>query len=251
MTNLHRPLFILLAFLTVSGLFGQPPASTLQNSSLADNPDQTGSPAIPLKLGLKISPNLGWMNANTQGYSSDGIRFGGTIGFVSEIYFAEQYAVSTGFNFLFLNGKMHYQDNRLMGDTVEAGQVNRKYNIIYIEIPLMIKMCTRKFDKISYFGQIGLGTAFRIRARADEHFESASGQTLDQKYQFDSGTTLMRESILIGLGLQYHLDRSSRIVVGINYSNGLNNILKGVNNLTGESEKSNMNFVELNLGFLF
>jgi len=50
----------------------------------------------PLKLGLKIAPNIGWMNPSTKGYSSDGARFGGTIGFISDIYFAENYAFFNG-----------------------------------------------------------------------------------------------------------------------------------------------------------
>ena len=65
---------------------------------------------LPIKLGLQVAPNIGWMNPSTKGYSSDGARFGGTIGFVGDFYFAENYAVSTGMNFQFMNGKLTYAD---------------------------------------------------------------------------------------------------------------------------------------------
>ncbi len=207
---------------------------------------------VPLKLGLKIAPNLAWMNPGTKDYTNDGVRLGTTIGFVGDIYFADQYAISTGFNFMFLNGALSYRDSRLINDdTVVNGQISRKYNFLYLEIPIMIKMSTRKFGRFSFYGQVGLGTGFRVKATVKEHFEPDSGSPIDQKYDYDSGTTLIRESILVGIGSQFHLDRSTTVFFGLNYSNSLNNVLTGVNSLSKNNEKSMLNYVELNLGVLF
>lgn len=208
---------------------------------------------LPLKLGLKIAPNIGWMSPGTKGYSSDGARLGGTIGFISEFYFAENYALSTGFNFQFLNGALSYSDSLLVEsvNAVQDGKVSRKYNFLYLEIPLMIKMKTKSFGKISYFGQIGLGTGFRIKSTVKEHFEPTTGNPVDQQYDFNNGTTLIRESILVGIGCEYSIDESSRILIGLSYSNSLNNILTGVNYKTNLIEKTQLNYAELNIGFLF
>ncbi len=207
---------------------------------------------VPLKLGLKIAPNLAWMNPGTKDYTNDGVRLGATIGFVGDIYFADQYAISTGFNFMFLNGALNYRDSRLINDdTVVNGQISRKYNFLYLEIPVMIKMSTRKFGRFSFYGQVGLGTGFRVKATVKEHFEPDSGSPIDQKYDYDSGTTLIRESILVGIGSQFHIDRSTTVFFGLNYSNSLNNVLTGVNSLSKNNEKSMLNYVELNLGVLF
>jgi hypothetical protein len=208
---------------------------------------------MPIRLGLKVAPNLGWMAPKTEGYNREGARLGGTLGFVSDFFFAERYAISTGFNFLYANGHLSYRDNRLMtGDTVvEPGLVDRKYSNLYFEIPLMIKMSTKRFNKISFFGQVGLGTGFRIKSTANEHFTADDGGEMDQQYSFDGGTTLIRESILVGLGGEYHLDSSSGIFFGFSYSNSLNNIFTGTNNLSKEGEKSMLNYLELNLGIMF
>ncbi|MEI7499806.1 MAG: porin family protein [Bacteroidota bacterium] len=208
---------------------------------------------IPMKLGLKISPNLGWMSPGTKGYSSDGARLGMTVGFVSDIYFAENYALSTGFNFQFLNGKLNYSDSVAIDGNHKPvdGQVFRKYNFIYLEIPIMIKMQTKKFGKISYFGQIGLGTGFRVKTTVKEHFEPATGNAVDQQYDFNGGTTLIRESILVGIGCEYHIDESTCVFIGFNYSNSLNNVLTGVNYKSKFNEKSMLNYAELNIGILF
>ena len=206
---------------------------------------------LPVKLGLKVSPNIGWMNPGTKGYSNDGTCIGATIGFVSDFYFAENYAFSTGFNFQFLNGKLKYPDERLIDTLTLGGQVNRKYNFLYLEIPIMIKMQTKAFGKTSFFGQIGFGTAFRLKTTVKEHFVPETGNPVDQQYDFNSGTTLIRESIIFGIGCEYHLDESSRIIIGLAYSNALNNVLTGVNDISNLNEKSMLNFAELTVGILF
>ncbi|MEI7896572.1 MAG: porin family protein [bacterium] len=209
---------------------------------------------FPMKLGLTVAPNIGWMVPSTKGYTGGAARLGATVGFISDFYFAENYAFSTGLNFQFLYGALNYSDSLLIPGHKSPvnGDVARKYNFLYLEIPLMIKMKTKNFGKISYYGQIGFGTGFRLRASVNENFQpSSGGDPVKQDYEFNNGTTLIRESLLIGMGCEYHLDESSRIVVGISYSNSLNNILTGKNYKSGESEKSQLNFAELNIGFLF
>jgi hypothetical protein len=208
---------------------------------------------LPLKLGLRIAPNIGWMSPRTKGYSNDGARFGGTVGFISDIYFAQNYAFSTGVNFLFINGKLNYRDSMLVegSNKMQYGEIFRTYHFLYLEIPMMIKMKTKTFGKVSYFGQIGFGTGFRISATVKEHFVPDQGEPVDQQYEFKNGTTLIRESILFGIGCEFHVDESSRVILGLNYSNALNNILTGDNYSSGEIEKSQLNFAELNIGFLF
>ena len=208
---------------------------------------------FPMKLGLKVAPNICWMSPGTKGYSSDGIRFGATVGFMGDFYFAENYAFSTGLNFQFINGKLSYTDSLAMegSNKLVYGEVSRKYNLLYLEIPLMIKMTTKVFGQVSYFGQIGFGTGFRMKATVKEHFVPSTGIPVDQQYDFNYGTTIIRESILIGIGMEYHIDESSRLLIGVSYSNSLNNIFTGVNAKTNLDEKSQLNFAELNIGFLF
>ena len=207
----------------------------------------------PMKLGLKIAPNIGWMSPGTKGYSSDGVRMGGTIGFVSDFYFSENYAFSTGLNFQYINGKLNYNDSSSIDNNPKMayGEIFRKYSLLYLEIPIMIKMKTKTFGKMSYFGQMGFGTGFCLKSTVKDHFEPVSGNSVDQQYDFNDGTALIRESILIGIGCEYHVDESSRILLGISYSNSLNNIFTGANHSTLLPEKTQLNFAELNIGFLF
>ncbi len=208
---------------------------------------------LPVKLGLRVAPALSWMNPGTKGYTYDGIKPGITIGFLTDIYFAERYAFSTGFDFAFLNGKLAYSDSVYIPSNgkVENGQVQRSYNIIYLQIPIMVKMKTRDFGKFSFFGQVGFGTGFRLKASATEIFTSDKGIVSEQDYSLDKGTTLIRESIIVGVGTEFQVDKSSRIIFGLTYSNSLNNIFTGYNAKSLEYIHSSLNYLELNLGFLF
>ena len=203
---------------------------------------------LPVKLGLQVSPNLAWLSPKATDYNSDGAVLGVTIGLISDFYFAERYAFSTGLNFSFINGKMNFPDSI----PAASGKTSLKYNFIYLEIPMMIKMSTRDFGKYSFYGQIGFGTGFRLTASTKGTFiDDATNKETDVKNDVAGNTSLIRESVIIGFGTEYHLDESSRILVGLSYSNALNNVLTGSNKKTFIEEKALLNLAELKIGFIF
>ncbi len=211
---------------------------------------------LPVKLGLQVSPNIAWMGPKTSGYKSDGATGGVTIGLLSDFYFTERYAFSTGLNFAFMNGKLTYPDYiNVKHDSVtvkDTGQTSRKYNSIYLEIPTMIKMQTKRFGNFSLYGQIGFSTGFRLSSTVKDNFVSdKSNTTASDKSDGKEKTSLIREAVVIGFGTEYHLDESSAILVGLTYSNALNNVLDGFNKLSGDNEKALLNLVELKIGFIF
>jgi hypothetical protein len=203
-----------------------------------------------IKLGLKIAPDISFMIPDTRDYAYNGVKMGGVIGLVSDFYFAEHYAFSTGFNFSLLGGKLRYPDKMEGKDTVN-GMVNSNLSFIYLEIPVMIKMFTKKFGPCTIFGQIGFGTGFRLTAHAKTDFTGDDGSVVSQKTDITSETSTIRESVIIGLGTEIHLDESTRLFVGFGYSNSLNNVLKGYNSKSGLNQKAFLNYAELNLGILF
>jgi len=218
----------------------------LSNTDFAQN--------LPVKLGLRVAPNIGWMTTDAKHYTSNGTSGGVTVGFVSEFYFQEHYAFSTGFNFLFLNGKLQYPDVQLLEGKIvkDTGTLSRKYNFIYLEIPLMFKMKTKDFGKFDFYGQIGFGTGFRLKAKSKDSFQPTTQDAVTDKNDITTKTTMIRESVLIGIGTEFHIDESTMIVLGFSYSNSLNNLLLG-NNLkySDVSAQGLLNYAELNIGVLF
>lgn len=209
-----------------------------------------------VKLGLRVAPALSWINPSTDGYESEGMRFGISAGLITDFYFAKNYAISTGFSFLFPSGKMTYRDRLLRNNDTVEGVFHNKYKFSYFEIPLMIKMRTNQFGNFSFFGQVGFGTGFRMKASADVEFTPDGGTAQTSDPEINNKTTLMRESVIAGIGLEFHVDKSTCLFAGINYSGALNSVLKGKNGIPNEDGTLNdvkglSNFLELSIGVLF
>lgn len=205
----------------------------------------------PIRLGMKIAPNISWMNPSTKQYHYDGITGGLTVGLMSDFYFAEYYAFSTGVDFAFLNGKLSYTDSLVIDGTGQVGEMNRKYKFIYLDVPLMIKMQTREFGRFSFFGQLGFGIGFRLQAKTRDTFHPKVTDEYEETSEITAETSLIKGDVRIGGGASFHLDDRSAIQVGVNYSNSLNNILNGTNNYTKVNEKALLNYVELMVAVIF
>ncbi|MCX6247711.1 MAG: porin family protein [Bacteroidetes bacterium] len=211
--------------------------------------NQAVSQQSPIRLGLKIAPSLGWMNPNETGYNYNGPKAGVSFGFICDFGFAEHYAFSTGFNFSFLGGNLSYPN----AEAPDTGILDRNYSFRYLEIPLMIKMKTREYGNFSFYGQIGFGTGFNLRTKVKDDFRTSTQETItDKKNLSASEVSFIREAILAGLGAEYKIDESVSLLLGISYSNSLNNVLQGKNTKDPTlTNRSSLNYVELNIGVLF
>lgn len=203
----------------------------------------------PVRLGLKIAPCISWMNPNEKNYIYNGAAAGISFGFISEFHFTVHYAITTGFNFSFLSGNLQFP----YAQSPDTGILDRKYSFRYLEVPLMVKMKTKEYGKFSFFGQIGFGTGFNLRTKVTDNFKTKNNGTItDKKNLTTSEVCFIREAILVGLGTEYKIDESVSLILGLSFSNSLNNVLLGKNTKdNGLTNRSSLNYVELNIGVLF
>ncbi len=202
-------------------------------------------------MGVKVAPNLGWLKTDQEGYNSEGVVPGVNWGLIADFYFAENYALSSGFEVSFHNGKISYPD---INNNVE-GRLERKYRLKYIDIPLLVKMKTNDIGDFRFFGNIGVRPGVRIGAKAKDSFGSINTPTETYSkdwHNIDSQTRLFRMSLVIGAGVEFPIDNSTSIVAGLNFINGFSNVLKG-KNAVNESirNKAIPNAIELMLGVTF
>jgi len=206
----------------------------------------------PFRFGLKVAPTVDWYSPSTEGYENDGAVFGFNWGFMSDIALTDNYFLSTGFGIQHLNGKLKYDYQQTLdgSSTPTTGTLNRKYILRYVDVPLMIKMKTNKFDNIQYLGQIGFGLGFNVKSTAKDNFTYIGGSTSSQS-DISDDIVFLRGSWALGGGLEYYLDESTSLLVGLTFSNGITNILKGNNPLSGAEQKAVPNYFELTLGIFF
>lgn len=199
-------------------------------------------------FGLKAAPHIGWMKPNLDKYEGNGAKLGFGWGFISELGFSENHCLTTGFNVIFSGGNLKFPTSV---DSIPAqGTMSRAYSLKSIEIPLTLKMRTNTIGSMRYYGQIGLGTSFRIGAKKSDEFTYNSTTISSEKATYDK-VSFLRESLIIGLGGEYTLSAGTTLSVGLALNNGFTDMLTDKNNLTAKKEKATANFVELNLAVLF
>jgi len=212
----------------------------------------------PFKFGFKLAPAISWLSPDSKHYENGGGAFSFAWGFTSDFLLMEHYYVATGFNVSYFKGKMNYAHSVENNSIVYNGQMERTYNLRYIEVPVAIKMKTNELiDKFKFYGLIGINTGFNIRAKADEDFSGSSSLGTSYKYNeskvdIKEESTIVKASLLVGAGTEYVIDESVSLIIGINFNNGFTNILKGNNTSYPEIEtKAIPYYFELNLGVIF
>ncbi len=203
----------------------------------------------PFLFGFKIAPNIGWMKPDHKDYINEGSEVNFSWGFVTEFFLMENYAIATGFNVVYITGKLGYPDSL----DNHQGTMIRKYRTQYIEIPLLLKMKTRDFKGFKFYGQIGLGTGFLIGAKADDIFKADGiNPVKDDGNNIKDEMKSNRLSLILGAGFEYGLGGSTALTFGINFNNGFTDILKDYNKVYPEiGHAARINFVELSFGIIF
>jgi hypothetical protein len=214
----------------------------------------------PFRFGLKLAPNIGWVAPDSEDYEKDGVSPGFSWGFISDFTITENYFVGTGFNISYLHGKIQYPyKTDIIKDpdtTSYTGTMNRMLKLQYIELPETLKMKTNKFDKLQVYGQIGFSLGFNVKAKSEDNFsyKSSTGSSMVEtdEREISDELTLLKGALVLGGGIEYYIDNSTSIVVGVTFSNGLSNVLKGTNTADPSIEqKATASYIELTLGVIF
>ncbi|MBL0314884.1 MAG: PorT family protein [Flavobacteriales bacterium] len=126
------------------------------------------------KIALHVDPNFSWMKPNNKDIEqgSNKLRFG--FGIMIDKMFTENYALGTGLNVINTGGELSYYYKSLYKTNTSSFnqevivELNRTYNVKYLEIPLTLKLRTNEIGYITYWAQFGLGLAMNIGAKADD-----------------------------------------------------------------------------------
>lgn len=206
----------------------------------------------PFVFGFKAGPTFGWMKAESKGYESTGVKAGYVWGFIADFYLMENYGIATGFDVVFQSGgiKMPFQD--VIETVTLTGTMDRTYKLKYIQIPIAFKMRTNDLGKFRISGQVGLGTNFLIGAKSKDEITYDTGETVKAEENIYDDIAFMKESLILGAGIDYSLGGSTRLFLDIVYNNGFMNVLKGQNTVDPTiNNKAFANYISLEIGIVF
>jgi len=224
-------------------------------------------------LGFAANPNIGWISGEDLDINDDiditsqGARLGFSYGLMGEIRFTENYNLALGINHVFTGGKFTGTNNGALASpsaSVPLVYSSVNYNpakLAYLHIPALIRLKTNEIGYIRYFGNIGFAFDFALSGNTTAQL---SGKELNDQNEIEVFTDrtypndirfqqkFINPYFVVGLGGQYSLGGNSRVHVGIDYNNGLGNILskKEVESYSNIFENARFanSYVSLNLG---
>ena len=196
-----------------------------------------------LRFSLIAEPQFSWMVPDKKEITSRGAIMGLNAGLGMDIYFAENYAFSTGVSINNIGGKLDYADSMTFnGSTAEIivpGENTITYMLRYINIPLGLKFKTNEIGYTTFFANVGLTPMINIRDRATDISE------ILYKEDISEDIMLFNMNYFITMGIQYSLGGSTALIGGLGYSSGFMDVT------TRALDKITVNTFSLRLGILF
>ncbi|MBQ8760039.1 MAG: PorT family protein [Bacteroidales bacterium] len=187
----------------------------------------------PFQFGLKVEPGIGWAKLNSDHLFDGKTKINFNWGFVGNIYFVENYGLSTGFNIKFMNNEYSFT-------TLDYNTVTRTIKNQYLEIPIGLTMRTERIGDIRVLGNVSYGLGFILNTN-EKNFDT-SGNELTMITSYNK----MRHALIVKLGVEYYVHKSSCIIVALAFNNNFANIY-------GTDYKQNvlLNNLCLEIGFMF
>ena len=190
------------------------------------------------QFGLKIAPEIDWIQLNSDELYGSDTKFSFNWGFFGSMYFVENYGITSGFNVFSMKGDYSYKINE-----DPANAVVTKIDVKYIEIPLTLTMRTDQIGKMRIFGKIGYGFGVLTSEKNKIEYKGTSDVKLESP-DFHN----IRNSLIIGLGVEYNVFKSSCLTAAVVFNDNLTNVIK-TNDVIKHDIK--LNTIYLEVGFLF
>ena len=192
------------------------------------------------RMGFKVTPNISWMQPKDNNMVNEGARLGFGFGLVTDVFFAENYAIGTGLNITWNGGKVNYlQETQIDNDDYIMRQ-SRNIKTQFLEVPLSIKLRTNEIGYITYWGQFGLGLGFNLQTISDDIYDyqriknegngEISWDETDrpseefEKENITDDIGFARVSLIMAAGIEYNLNGSTSILAGVEFNNGFTNV---------------------------
>lgn len=198
----------------------------------------------PFQFGLKVEPGVNWSKLNSEHLYDSKTSLNFNWGFVGNYYFVENYGFSTGFNVRFMNAKYSFDYTTTDNSVTAPNKITRTIKNQYLEIPIGLIMRTEKMGDIRIIGNIGYGLGFLLNSKERNYDENDNEKSLDKSSSYSS----VRHALIVKLGIEYYVSRSSCITAALVFNNNIANIYSSKDDYKHDVLLNNLG---LEIGFMF
>lgn len=220
------------------------------------------------RFGLKAIPSLNWYSPDDKKkFESNGVGFQFGWGLQADFRLTENIWLGTGIEMNSDGGKIKFSENTSnkaigyflknneitsydynakksegsfsadtsMGNSEWVKLSERRYKVSYVSLPLLLKMKTNEIGYMTYFGQFGVTTHIRTKARAFDDgnayvspYSTAKPANSPSLTELDISSELqpVRVNLVVGLGTEYNLSGTTSLFFSCNFNYGISNAVK-------------------------
>lgn len=252
-----KKIFILLSVLSLCLIA---PVDAQTDMSHKRLPDKDNGEGNRVNIGFSFAPTINWMFPKTEDYERNGITMGFRCGIPLNINMtkAKHYYVLTGLFFEKTGGKLQFLDHLPTIPNITFDSVNTprqcKYEVNYLTIPIGITLKTKSIHNFYICGNAGFYNSFRLKSYEHNSY-TLNGEQWDREKKLSKESATFKESVFVGLGVEYSITKTFRAGIYINYSHSLTNYFKGKglakNKFSLKDQKANIGSLELTLNINF
>ena len=211
-----------------------------------------------VRFGIKGISSIGWlMPENSRRFSRYQLGLGYGWGLNLEMKINKTTFFRTGFSLTNFKAGLNYFDDELpqheetyyvvkdfeiveweSTSTAPDGEIfqllNRKYNLSYVNIPLILKLKTNEIGYFTYFGEFGGLLSLKTNANVEDRciplndtlapLSSEAVSTFDN-LDLSQGTQPFRAGLSLGAGAEYNFSGSTSLFFQVNWNYFVTNML--------------------------
>lgn len=218
-------------------------------------------------FGFELSPTISWVNTDDNRINNNGSNLGVKLGTTGEYMLSENYSLTGSVFFVFnQGGQVLYEvGGNLLPNTRlsearfnEEGlpdNVNIRYKIQFVELPIGFKMRTNQIGNIRYFAHFPeMAMVFNTQARANLTGGPPSNSVDLEDENINKEVPFLRFKWAVTGGAEYQIGGNTYLVGGIGFQSTFGDILKGrgvKNNGERDDSSAKIRSLILKLGVRF
>jgi hypothetical protein len=188
------------------------------------------------------SPQVSWMTSGSNEVINGKNHLGFDYGVEGDLSLrSDRYLFSTGLTVSSTGGSLRYRIPVIFSDKSLPIGTTVDYHLKYLEIPLVLKLRSKDFNRSRFYAQFGLNNWLNIKARAT----TSDGSFYDESVNDE--VRLFNIGLNVGGGIDYDLGNHNYLTAGLVYTGSF---FDTTNNSTVK-DITTLNSLRIRLGFVF
>jgi hypothetical protein len=222
-----------------------------------------------VRFGMKVAAIPTWLRSNDKKlYANGNPKFGFGFGLMLEFKITNVVKFATGIGGEFLGGEQVYKSDYgyiLNGNDFYAVSQSdyltdysntsknyyvlksRKIKTTYVTLPVALKMMTKAYSGMRFFGSFGGDIALLTRAKANDEvldYKAANSAKTNSDMNIYKETIPVRVNLNVGIGMEYNISGSTSLMVSVNYMRSFLNLYRNESKyISKDFEKQTSNYI--------